>query len=284
MTSVTSRQETITPQRAQQYLQLLSQPNRRLVEHVVSRYANDMKLGRFVMNGEPIIFDSEGAVIDGQHRLHACVRSGTAFTSMVVRGVPHSVFVSINTGRTRIGCDVLSIAGYVNSPCLAGAARFAWQSQRNGFNGLTGGIGGKHIPTNEDTLATVSALPGLAGAAAEMYGSLRPAAKYIGSPALATFLHCSWSAAYGEDVSACFFGRLGDGDELTKTSPILLLRNRLIAGKMGATRLRKEVVAALVIKAFHLYRTGAKVSTLRLGADEKFPSITTDETGGTEQA
>lgn len=76
----------ITPEVARVYLKQNTN-NRNLIKRKLAQYAKDMKEGRWVLNGEPIQFDDSGELINGQHRLNACIRSNSAFTTLVVFGV-----------------------------------------------------------------------------------------------------------------------------------------------------------------------------------------------------
>ena len=55
--------------------------NRNLSPFAVSRYKEFMIKNQWSMNGEPIIFGGN-KLIDGQHRLSACVSSGKSFQSV----------------------------------------------------------------------------------------------------------------------------------------------------------------------------------------------------------
>lgn len=102
--------ETITPQDAERILKEsekafseseggFKQRNRR--KDTVTAYAEDMAAGRWKENGETIKFDSEGRLIDGQHRLAAVVRANTPIQFFVVRGLDNSVMDTIDYGVKR---------------------------------------------------------------------------------------------------------------------------------------------------------------------------------------
>jgi hypothetical protein len=78
-----------------------------------------MENGRFKLNGESIVIDDNGNVIDGQHRLLAVVQSGATIRSVVVRGVDADSFQSIDSGVRRDGRDILSVVGYQYAKPLA---------------------------------------------------------------------------------------------------------------------------------------------------------------------
>jgi len=66
----------VSPKRAAELLQRLHPGQRSLRERHVERIAKAMSDGNFKWLGDPLRFDPSGQVIDGQHRLAACVASG----------------------------------------------------------------------------------------------------------------------------------------------------------------------------------------------------------------
>lgn len=105
---------TITPQMAQQMLESNTN-NRKLDDRIVAQYARDMSSGAWKINGETIKFSSTGKLLDGQHRLHASVRSGQDLITMMVEGLEDEVFTTIDMGKKRKTAQILAIAGYSNS-------------------------------------------------------------------------------------------------------------------------------------------------------------------------
>lgn len=112
---------TITPAMAEKWLKGTTSGNRPVRKTNLQRLANDMRTGQWSLNGESIVFDDNGNVIDGQHRLRAVVESGATIQSVVVRGVDASAFEYIDLGVRRDGGDVLAVRGYQYSKQLASA-------------------------------------------------------------------------------------------------------------------------------------------------------------------
>jgi len=76
----------VTPAMAKQMLE--SNSNYRLISQKhVDRLAAEMSCGRWALNGQAIIFSSESKLLDGQHRLHAIIKSNTTIETAVVYGV-----------------------------------------------------------------------------------------------------------------------------------------------------------------------------------------------------
>ena len=67
----TSIVETITPQKAQEYL-AKSGGNRNISKPVVTSYATTMREGKWILNGEPIVFDVDGVLLNGHHNPNIC--------------------------------------------------------------------------------------------------------------------------------------------------------------------------------------------------------------------
>lgn len=75
--------------------------NRGVSRPRVLAFAESMNSGRWELNGNTIVFDVDGTLVDGHHRLHAVVQSGKTIPFLVVRGVSPSARVTIDTGRVR---------------------------------------------------------------------------------------------------------------------------------------------------------------------------------------
>lgn len=85
--------EEITPDLATQYLSHNAK-HRDINEKKVAKLASDMDAQNWQLNGKVIIFDSNGRLLNGQHRLSACAMSGRTMTTLVVRGVDPAAFDS----------------------------------------------------------------------------------------------------------------------------------------------------------------------------------------------
>lgn len=83
--------ETITPEKAREYLKQNTDNYRKISKAKVGLYAEEMKAGRWELNGEGIMFDESGTLKNGQHRLAAILQAGTAVEMTVIRGVADGV-------------------------------------------------------------------------------------------------------------------------------------------------------------------------------------------------
>lgn len=93
--------EYITKDRAIQLLGTNHDGNRNMSVPTVARYAADMGEGEWLFAGDPVRVDSQGTLIDGQHRLSAIVETDMPQWIIVVSGVDKAVMMAIDSGRRR---------------------------------------------------------------------------------------------------------------------------------------------------------------------------------------
>jgi len=121
----------ITPSVAASWLDKNHKNRRKSTRHL-AQSARDMKSGNWQLTGDSIKFDKNGTLVDGQHRLAACVESDSAFKSLVVYGLETTTRNVIDTGKGRSNSDVLTMHGASNSIALAAALKFL-VNERNGI-------------------------------------------------------------------------------------------------------------------------------------------------------
>ena len=118
----TIRVETITPYLAEQYLGKNTR-NRNVNQRVVLKYTNDIKRGFWNFDGAPIRFSKDGTLLDGQHRLHAIIKSGKSIDLLVIRGLAQETQATMDIGSMRQASDFFQINGVRNSTTVAAMIR-----------------------------------------------------------------------------------------------------------------------------------------------------------------
>lgn len=113
---------TITPEHARDMLSR-NNMNRTINKRAVKTLADQIIKGEWAYNGQAIIISDKGVLLDGQHRLTACVEAGVSIESEVIKGVNSSVFGTMDTGRIRGASDCLGIRGVENSVFVASVLR-----------------------------------------------------------------------------------------------------------------------------------------------------------------
>lgn len=132
--------EIITPEMARAYLNT-SVGNRVIKQDILRGLVSYLKNDTFKVNGETIVFDSEGNLMDGHHRLEAVAAAGVPAIFIVVRGVERSTWTTMDSGTARSLGDVFRIEGISNynnvSSVIAGT--YAMRNNKIGTNTLGAG-------------------------------------------------------------------------------------------------------------------------------------------------
>jgi hypothetical protein len=261
----TAEFEMINPIRASIYLSK-NINNRPLQDSNVCFLTNEMLHGRWKFNGDTIVFDWDGCLRQGQHRLSAIVESGLEEEFLVVRGVDPEAFSTMDCGKSRNGSDALAIAGFKDSAKLKSGlvliGRYYQMVAKNSPSLWTGK--GKISATYILDLAKI-------------YPDFKP---------LITGHKCV--LVCGNVINVCnyiftkidprecrfFMNRLITGEGISKLDPELLLRNRLLSNASSKAKLSQTYIFALFIKAWNARRSETYLKNLRyveLGNAEPFP-------------
>lgn len=149
---------TVTPDLAREWLNHNVQ-NRKINMANVKRMADDIRNGKFYLNGDTIRFYDDGTLADGQHRLTACVLADMPIKTYVIRNLPKDVIATIDCGRNRNMVDSLNIKGctinrelvpamnlYFNrtAKLTAGQCEELWNRYETEFTQLSNILKGSH--------------------------------------------------------------------------------------------------------------------------------------------
>jgi len=118
MSELTVKMVKITPEVAANYLKFNTKNRKDKAKHI-NFLANQMISGDFLENGESIVFDFNGALLDGQHRLKAIIKSGLSYNIPIVRGAKPLSLATYDTGKNRSASDILDLNGFKYSGHLS---------------------------------------------------------------------------------------------------------------------------------------------------------------------
>ena len=273
---MTSRVVLITPGMALGWLKR-NDKNRTFSRKAAKDLSYEMANGYWKENGESIIFDWAGMLIDGQHRLQAVVKSGHNYLVPVITGVEAAVRPTVDTGKKRSGAANLQMAGEKNAAVLS-ATLVLWRGYAaRDVPAMTHPAQGN--PERRTSIPRimeyVSEVPGIREAVTKSL-ALRPAgpgrALVPASEAAMVWLAIVKSGA-SEDRANQFLGSVLAGFNLTEDSPVVGLRRRLIDNIGPGLRMDKRERLALVLKTWLLWSTGQTRKVIRWETDESFPFL-----------
>lgn len=257
------QKEQVTPKKAIQWLKR-NIANRPLSDRTSKKYADIMRRGRWRLNGETIKFNRNGDLIDGQHRLTACVESGCSFDVYVVRGLEHDAFDTIDQGKLRTAGDVLARRGEPNYYMLAAALNVVYQITYRGD--LDGGKG----PVRTDEIVdTLESNPEIRECCSFASGCKQDRLLAPSVVAALLYLFRTVDTAKANE----FFKNVCTGENISSSMPEFRLRKRLIENKAAVAKLCRRDICALVIKSWNNARLGKQVKALAFFDREEFPKI-----------
>lgn len=254
----------ITPTQAQAWLGN-NDLNRNIRSQVVDMYARAMVEGRWQINGETIKISETGKLLDGQHRLSACVKAGVGFYSLVVGGLPEDYFATIDTGLSRTHGDVLGIAGIKGGYTIAAAIRTVKQIR-------AGECGDSNIRLSHDeALEFLRKEPFLE----RSFNAITRKASAVLPSSTCVALHYLFSEKDKVEADQ-FFTDLGTGAELSSSDSVYLLREKCLKSKRDPrAKLSKGEIITLAIRAWDHRRKSHETKVLkgsyRKNKDKKDP-------------
>ena len=222
--------------------------------------------GKWRLNGEAIKIASDGEILDGQHRLIACIESGVPMATVVMHNVPSEAKHTMDTGRNRSSVDVLSFTfrdtKYIDR--ISGSAKFIimFNAGKYGASGSTGSAQKGNGADNSDVLDFVKSTEGFIEFVAKSAKMHAVGDKCVLSKVFIG-LHWVLSSKYGSAVVDPFFEALSTGANIDTDSPIFVIRRKLIqhkTGKTNAAPLRGGWLVWSLIKIFTYWIEGKKVS------------------------
>lgn len=266
MAELTFETVDVTPEIAAEYLGHNTR-NRNIRLRDVAGYARDMVAEEWDFTAEPIKFDWDGVLIDGQHRLLAVVESGKTVRFLVARGLDPKVQDAVDTGVKRKFHDQLRLKGYHNVAQMASITRLVWMWE----NGVRKFSSNNIKPTNPQLWNTLTDNPQLVDISKEA----TQVAQKCGLPAsIAGCAMYLFDAIDSEDCEA-FFERLTSAVGHTHNEPIYELRRTLEDTVSVRGERDRTWVFAVTVKAWNAYRSGDTVHHYKFhqgGAKpEKFP-------------
>jgi hypothetical protein len=261
---VNTTERRITPEIAASML-TTNVRNRPISRKHVTRLAEAMRRGDWELNGSTVKVAATGRLLDGQHRLSACVESGVAFDTLVVCGLPEETFSTIDqVSSGRKIADVLAIENGANMKNVAAALAVIYQfgtfhelpandgPARDQFSvGVARAMLAKH-PGVIDSVAASNVIP-------------------IWRNAQCAAVHYLFGMVDGE-LANDFADVMRNGSSQIRR-PFNVFREGLIRLRSSSATPNRRDAAARAIKAFNAERSGRRVGILTWRSNEEFPQI-----------
>lgn len=248
----------ITPEIAKEFLGKNIQ-NRAIKQAHLSNLISDMINDRWAYTGDPIKFDTEGNLVDGQHRLSAIVKSGKSYDFLVVRGFTSYEVEHFDKGVARNAADVLAFQGVRQPINIAALAKkiIIWKR-------------GKIVRSNPVSQTEILEFCKKTDLREYLVFNKQKYRTPFFKTSELNFLYWLFSNIDKDDCIE-FLDRLHTGINLEENSPIYLLRQRLEKNILSKSNLPEAYKLALVIKAWNYFRRREPLKALKWAEGEQFP-------------
>lgn len=266
--------EVITPAVAAEYLRLFNQGNRKPNKAQVAYYAKMMNDGEWELNGESIKFSGSGEtlrLLDGQHRLMACVEANVPFETLVVRDVEEKTFDTLDQGWLRKKGQIFNIANIPNSNNVSAAINkylnmglYNITSMESAKGGSSTAVqdGAKKISPRE-ALDEYNRDPNFWQELHKLTEAMYRRCRLMSQADVAAIIaHLVRRHNYEMAFVVNFFEQLFY-DEYTELDIIRSLRNRLINDSMSSMRMTSQMKTQLIRKTWDFYKEGKSPKQLK---------------------
>ena len=264
----------IGPDEAKEILSRNTENNRNLSINSVQTLARAMSNGEWKLNGETIIIDSDGKLINGQHRMSAVIESGQTVPFLICYGVDPSSFTSIDCGRTRTAGDIFSSAGISNANAAASICNGVLNYRHSiSLNGGKGGSWNTSIRFTKEELVKEYRKHECEYSFAVHNSKM---CKEICKPSIAGIMAALALIEAGKDKEKVneFWRPVVTGEMLTSKDPRYVIRERFIKIKSNQNvRPTQYALMLTALKCWNKYIEGEDMVVLRLFEGEKIPRM-----------
>lgn len=258
-----SKRMTVTPDMASAWLSRRCSHQRPVSRDNISSLTSQILNGQWRFDGSSIVFDSNGELIDGQHRCQAVIESSTPIDTLVVWGVDPSSYVTKDTGKSRTAADII---GLDNAKVVVTVARAAISMTRwsEPFNG---GRRGSKI-SNGDVLECVRNDPDVVAAVNWVLATKER--RSIGPNALTAVCYYL-TAKVDRRMADEFWEGVAIGSNLSSNDPRLVFLRFLRNLGPAYSNMHRRTYVGCAIKTWNACRLHTGIRLLKLLNSEEFP-------------
>lgn len=265
----------LTPDLAQEWIRY-NVGNRKVKPRYVERLAGAMRRGEYIAGAAmPVAFsgtpEDPQRLLNGQHHLHAVLESGESVSVIVVWGLPEVASTVMDQGQNRSLGDTLQMDGEPYSSYLATALRAVFNHRATGVIGRSPQV----QPTTTQLLGLLESEPRIRESTV-LCARLLQEGRVFGTRMIMPFHYHLLKAGMVEQADE-FLRRLLLGIDVEFGDPIYKVRRWYMEARGRSDGVGTYQAAALIIKAWNAWVTGAEVRQLSFragGSDpEQFPTI-----------
>ncbi len=250
-----SEMVTLSPGLAGELLRV-NPDNRFLRKAKLDQYIADIKGGRWVFNGEPIIISKDGLLNDGQHRCNAIVEANLSVPVLMVFGVERNTRNTVDQGAARSAGDYLGMDGIKHATIVASAGRLVLAYEA--ANGTTPGDGSR--VSNGEIIARFAHDAAMAKAAT-FADTVHRYARRHAAPSIMAFCYYMLLEIDEQDATD-YMRQVCVGEGIKKSDPAFAVREGLLR-----ERISRNDKIHLIFRGWNAYRQGRKLDLAKVSGN-----------------
>lgn len=263
---------TMTPDWAESLIQKHNLRNRKLRKHVLERYKEAIRAGRYKLTHQGVAIGWDGVLLDGQHRLLAVAETGMSIQIVYATQCDPATFDVIDSGCVRKSSDALDMnnvpyANTVNAICRMHIMYYEhleriWQGRL------------RYPETSEITKFYMSRSNDCDFATQKAYATWRQFRLLTNRSAIGAFVLLAIDNNHPRTEIEAFLQKLGSGSGLDESSPILRFRAAVANGVLNRKGTNKgQLTLAGMLKCFNSAYEGKTTSVFRFPEIPPMPVI-----------
>ena len=255
---------TVDPAAASRWLGS-NKVNRSIRHAKINQYANDMANGRWSLSNDAICFAPDGTLLNGQHRLHAVIKSGVTIVLLIARNMPPESMTSMDIGTSRTAADALGFDGEKSTHLLAAAAKLAivYSDGRiyrdNKQQAVSPGEIREFVGMNPLIRESVHVTAGIKS-------------KIDCAPSVLATTHWIIADHAGISVADHYLTQLATRTGEREGSAVLAVDSRLRQLRRNKSQFSQRAYLALLLKGWNYYAKDASVTALTMSASARIPA------------
>lgn len=252
---------TVTPGMAQAWLDK-NVMNRKARPNVVAAYTRAMMERRWTVSGDAIRFDTTGNLMDGQHRLMACVAADVPFTTAVIYNVPIEARETIDTNVVRTVGDTLSMSGMSNTNQTVATVRWLLMAKR-GYGTARGLSGSQRLKiTTQEVRRVLDDHPMLHACVVRVHNQAKIKGATISALAWVVYVAENYLDKAAE--AAAFVEVFRTGIPSRSGCPAHAFRERALRMADARQGASNELMQVGLIHAWNLFADGTELSMFKI--------------------
>lgn len=248
----------LTPKLAKDWLENHNYTDNRPISKTrVLHYARQILSGLWQMNGETIIFDPDGMMLNGQHRCAAVIEAGKSIQVLVVYGIQTSAFTTMDQTNVRTAGQVMEMKGLSYATLRASICKHMWHWETT--NGKHAIVGRKVSP--DELLLVQEYYPEEVNLAVLWAHTARRELPIGGGLLGLGFILFKRARPRKADE---FLQILSDGLTTVKGHPARTFRIRIIKDKMKDKMMPAPAIWSAMIRCWNAYEKGETLKTISI--------------------